>query len=85
MKPYSHDYNAQPTKTLKNTPILYTNTAIIFELTYDNGMASKLHIDNINTKATRFSVLLALTNTTFEQSKEDITLVYKQYIRFILT
>ena len=40
----------------------------------------------INTKAkTRLNVLRALTNTTFGQSKEDITLVYKQYIRSILT
>ena len=44
------------------------------------------HINNINAKAkARLNVLRALTNTTFGQSKEDITLVYKQYIRPILT
>jgi len=55
-------------------------------MTYDNKMKFTTHIDNINTKAkTRLNVLRALTNTTFGQSKEDITLVHKQYIRPILT
>ena len=44
------------------------------------------HIQNINTKAkTRLNVLRALTKTTFGHSKEDITQVYKQYIRPILS
>ena len=44
------------------------------------------HTDNINTKArTRLNVLRALTNTSFGHSKEDITQIYKQYIRPILS
>jgi len=55
-------------------------------VTYDRGMTFGQHTDNINTKArTRLNVLRALTNTSFGHSKEDITQIYKQYIRPILS
>merc|ERR1719259_1400575 len=84
--PDASEYNLQPTITLNNTPIPYTDTPTTLGVTYDNKMKFSTHIDKINTKAkTRLNVLRALTNTTFGQSIEDITLVYKQYIRPILT
>ena len=49
-------------------------------------MTFKTHTDNTNTKAKRrLNVLRALTHTTYGHSKEDITTLYKQFIRPILT
>ena len=84
--PWSREYTTQPTVTLHNTPIPYTNTPTTLGVTYDRGMTFRQHTDNINTKAkTRLNVLRALTNTSFGHSKEDITQIYKQYIRPILS
>ena len=48
-----------------------------------------LHIEtilNINTKAkNRLNVICSFTHTTYGNSNEDITTIYKQYIRPILT
>ena len=49
-------------------------------------MTFKPHTTDINAKAKhRFNVLKALTKTTYGHSKEDITTLYKQFIRPILT
>ena len=84
--PQAEEYSLQPIITLNNINIPYTDTPTTLEVTYDKKIRFISHTDNINTKAkTRLNVLRALTNTTFGQSKEDITLVNKQYIRPILT
>ena len=50
------------------------------------GTLFKTDTDDIYRKAkTSLKVIQARTNTIFGQSKEDITLMYKQYIRPILT
>ena len=55
-------------------------------VTYDRGVTFGPHTTRVNAKAKpRLNVLRALTNTTFGHSKEDITQVYKQFIRPILT
>jgi hypothetical protein len=49
-------------------------------------MTFKTHVDNTNTKARkRLNVIRTLTHTSYGHSKEDITTVYKQYIRPILS
>ena len=49
-------------------------------------MTFKHYTDAINTKVkNRLNVLRSLTHTTYGHSKEDITTLYKQYIRPILT
>ena len=48
-------------------------------------MTLKQHTDDITTKAKQLNILRSLTHTTFGHSKEDITTMYKQYIRQILT
>ena len=84
--PWNQEYTTQPTGTLNNTPIPFTNTPTTLVVTYDRGMTLGQHTDNINTKAkTRLNILRALTNTSFGHSKEDITQIYKQYIRPILS
>ena len=84
--PYNREYNAHPVVTLYNTPIPLTNTPTVLGVTLDRGMTFKQHTDNINTKAkSRLNVLRSLTHTTYGHSKEDITTLYKQYIRPILT
>ena len=86
LTPFNREYNAQPHITLNNTPIPVTPTTKILGVTLDRGVTFKQHTDNINTPAkTRLNVLKALTQTTFGHSKEDITTLYKQYIRPILT
>ena len=55
-------------------------------VTNDKSMSFIQHTDSKNTKAeTSVNVLQALTNTILSQSNQDITLVYKQYIRPLLT
>ena len=79
-------YTTQPTVTLNNTPIPYTNTPTTLGVTYNRGMTFGQHTDKIITEAkTRLNVLRALTNTSFDHSKEDFTQIYKQYIRLILS
>ena len=80
--PWNQEYTDQPPVTLNGEPIPYTNNPTTLGVTYDRGMTFGQNIQNINTKAkTRLNVLRALTNTSFGHSKEDITKVYKQYIR----
>ena len=84
--PWADKYNLQHTMILNITPIPYTNTAISLGVTNERGMSVKTYTDNINTKAnTGLNVVWALTNKAFGQPKDDITLVYKQFIRPILT
>ena len=72
--------------TLNGELIPYTNYPTTPGVTYDRGLTFGEHIQNIITKAkTRLNVLRALTNITFDHSKEDITQVYKQYISPILS
>ena len=82
--PWSSEEIRQPPVTLNGELVSYTNHPTSFGLTYDGGMTFGQHIQNINTEPkTRLNVLRALTNTFFSRSKEDITQVYKQYIRLI--
>ena len=84
--PYTREYTTQPHVTLHNSPIPHNNTPTILGVTFDRGMTFRQHTDHINTKAkTRLNVIRALTHTTYGHSKEDITTIYKQYIRPILT
>ena len=84
--PYNREYTVRPHVTLFDTPLPYTETPTILGVTYDRGMTFKTHTTNINTKSkNRLNVLRALTHTTYGHSKEDITTLYKQYIRPIIS
>ena len=84
--PWNREHNSQPTVTLNNSQIPYNPTPTILGVTYDRGPTFGPHTARVNAKAkTRLNVLHALTNTTFGHSKEDITQVYKQFIRPILS
>ena len=51
-------YSEQPTVTLNNKPIPYTNTTPTLGVAYDRCMTLGQYTDNINTKAeTRLNVL----------------------------
>ena len=68
--PWNKECATQPTVTLNNTPIPYTNTPTTLGVTYERDMTFGHHTDNINTKTkTRLNVLRALTNTSFGHSK----------------
>ena len=76
----------EPHITLNKTAISTTSTTKIFRVTLDRGMKFRQHTDNINTKAQqRLNVLRTLAYTTYGHSKEDITSLFKQFIRPILT
>ena len=65
--------------SLNIIPIPY-NTPNSLGVTFDRGMTFSKHTDNLNTKAKlRLYFLRALTNS----SREEITQVYKQYIRLL--
>ena len=49
--PHADEYNLQPTITLNNIPIPYTDTATTLGVIYDKKMRFTSHTDNINTKA----------------------------------
>ena len=78
---HAYEYNLKPIIKLNNISIPYSDTPTTLRVTYDKKMRFTSHTENINTRAkTRLNVLRALTNTTSGQSKEDIILVYNQYI-----
>ena len=84
--PHNAEYSTQPQVTLNNTPLPVTYSTKILAVTFDRGMAFKQHIDDINTTAkNRLNVIRSFTHTTYGHSKEDITKIYKQYIRPIPT
>ena len=84
--PYNRELNITPHVTLNNTPLPINNTPKILGVTFDRMMTFRPHTTDINTKAKqRLNVLRALTHTTYGHSKEDITTLYKQFIRPILT
>ena len=59
---------------------------LIESVTFDRGMTSKQHTDDINTKAkNRLNLIRSLTHTTYGHSKEDITKYTKKCIRPVLT
>ena len=84
--PWNAEYNTQPNITLNNTPIPQSPTPTILGVTFDRGMTFGDHISRVNTRAkTRLNVLRALTHSTYGHSKEDISQIYKQYVRPIIT
>ena len=84
--PWAQEYSHQPIVTLNNSPIPHNPTPTLLGVTYDRRVTFRQHIKRVNAKArTRLSVLRALTTTSYGHSKEDITRVYRQFIRPILT
>ena len=76
--PRNKEYTLQP----------YNNYPTTLAVTYDRhrGITFGQHRPNINTQAkSRLNVLRALTSTCFGHTKEEITQIYKQYIRPILS
>ena len=83
---YSKEHQYRPTLTLNNSPIPHTHEAKILGVTYNTSMSFAPHINNITTKtSTRLNALRALSGTQFGKDKETLTLVYKQYIRTVLS
>ena len=85
--PYNREYNAKPRVTLFNALIPASLTSErpfseILGVIYGRSMMFKQQTDNIHTKAkTCLNVPRALTQTTFGHSKEDITTLYRHFIR----
>ena len=76
----------RPNITLNHSSIPCSDTFRLLGVTFDKGMTFRQHTDTINTSAkSRLNVLRSLASTTYGHSKKDITTVYKQYIRPILT
>ena len=86
MTNYTKEQQHRPLVTLNNTPIPHTHETKILGITYNTSTTFSPHINNITNKANiRINTLRALGGTTFGKDKDTLTLVYKQYIRSVLT
>ena len=59
--PHVSEYNLQPTITLNNTPIPYTDTPTTLGVTYDNKMKFTTQIKNIKLRKIWGVVLVLLS------------------------
>ena len=81
-----HQHNFIPNVTLYNTQIPHTPSTKILGVTYDTGLTFKDHIQDTKRRCNpRLNSLRAITGTDFGQQKETNTLVYKQYIRSVMS
>ena len=81
-----HQHNYTPNVTLNNTQIPHTPSTKILGVTYDTGLTFKDHTQDTKRHCNpRLNSLRALTGTDFGQQKETNTLVYKQYIRSVMS
>ena len=79
-------HNYTPTITLNNIPVPHSPTTKILGVTYDTGLSFKDHIQDIKRRCgPRLNALRALTGTDFGQHKETNILLYKQYIRSVMS
>ena len=81
-----HEYRYTPNITLNTVPVPHTPSTKILGVTYDTGLTFKAHIQDIKKRCTpRLNALRAITGTDFGQHKETLSLLYKQYIRSVMS
>ena len=86
LTPDTREHSVQPQVNIGGEPIPVVNNPTILGLTLDKGYHFHKHMETVTTKAKkRLNVLRAVTKTTFGHSKEDTTLLYKQFIRSKMT
>ena len=86
LTPDRHEHNVHPHTTLNSQTIPLNRNPKILGLTFDPHLTFTPHTNLLISKAhRRLRALKALTGTTYGQSKESITTLYKQYIRTLLT
>ena len=79
---YNRERSHHTSLFLNNDPIPHTDNPTILGVTWDPALTFRKHIENITTKAERkLNTMRALAGTNFGQSKEDQTLLYRQFIR----
>ena len=81
-----HERNCTPNVTLNNTQIPHTHLTMILGVTHGTGLTFKDHTQDTKRRCNpRLNALRALTGTDFGQQKETNTLLYKQYIRPVMS
>ncbi|KAF2367561.1 Reverse transcriptase domain [Trinorchestia longiramus] len=76
----------KPTVILQNTTIPHTQTTKILGVTFNTSRSFSQHMDEVSEKCNkRLNTLRTLTGTNFGQDKETLTLIYKQYIRSVIS
>ena len=79
------EYATQPRVTLNGIPIPVENTLHVLDVTLDRGMTFRPHVQEVSVRArSRLGVMRAVTGTTFGNSKESVTALYKQYARLVM-
>ncbi|KAF2354456.1 Reverse transcriptase domain [Trinorchestia longiramus] len=80
------EHQRRATVTLLNTTIPHTHTTKILGVTFNTSRYFSQHVDKISEKRDKnLNTLRTLTGTTFGQDKETLTLIYKQYIRAVIS
>ena len=83
--PNSGKYRASPNITLFGSSIPTNQTTKILGVTFDHGMTFRHHVAEVNAKGrSRLNVMRAMSSTTFGHSKEQQTVLYKQFVRPVL-
>ena len=83
--PLTREYATQPRVTLNGIPIPVENTLHVLCVTLERGMTFRPHVQEVSVRArSRLGVLRVVTGTTFGNSKESVTALYKQYVRAVM-
>ncbi|KAF2348381.1 Reverse transcriptase domain [Trinorchestia longiramus] len=83
---HNAEHQHKPTVTPHGTTILDAHTTKILGGTFNTSRSFSQYIAEISEKYNnRLNTLRVLTGTNFEQEKETIILIYKQYTRSILS
>ena len=84
--PYTSEFRLEPQVSLLGSPIPVHPTTKILGVTLDRGLTFRQHISEVTARArSRLGVMKALSSTTFGQSQESLTALYKQYVRPVLS
>ena len=84
---HSHLYATQPRVILNGIQVMgpVENTLHVLGVTLYRGMTFRPHVQEVSVRArSRLGELRAVTSTTFGNSKESVTALYKQYVRPIM-
>ena len=83
--PFNREYAAQPRVTLNGIPIPVEPTLHVLGVTLDRSTTFKPHVQEVSARArSRLNVLRAVAGTTYGNSKESVTALYKQYVRPVM-